>query len=195
MHRRLSLAALMLLGLLTFALGAHAEPLKNAQIDGFINSLAELQALGEKYEGTQEWTMNNGAGSMGNSGAGNWMADSISTMKGHEIYREFETIVASHGFSSPEQWGQVGDRILKAVMALSMGQHASGMEQQMEEALRELENNPNLTPEQKQMMKRSMTSGLSQMKSLSDAPPADIEAVRPHMEKLEQAFNAADGDH
>lgn len=191
MYLSRTLTILLLLFLTVSALHAGAAALKTSEIEGFIASLSELQSLSKKHEDLEKWTANAGARSRGAPGAEvNWMADSIAAIEGHPVYREFEEVVGSHGFESPEHWAEVGDRVLKAFFAATMDQQAPAMKAQMEQAMREIENNTSLTPEQKQIMKETMGSSMAQVSAMSDAPSADVEAVRPYMDRLQRAFAA-----
>ncbi len=57
---------------------------------------------------------------------------------------------------------------------------------EMEAALAEMENSPHMTAEQKAQMRAMMEGAMGAMQSASNAPAADIEAVRPHVEALRQ---------
>lgn len=187
---------LLLLGVLAFVGSANAEPLSHDEISGFIASLSDMEDLGKKYENDEGLRLREEEALEHSQSVEefNWMSASIAAIKGHPAYDEFEEIAEDHGFSSPEEWGEVGDRVLKAFMAASMDANAREMQAQMEETLRELENNPDISPEQKQMMRDSMGSGMAQFKAMTDAPAADIEAVKPFLPELRRAFDSAAGE-
>ena len=170
---------------------AHAEPLTADEISGFIASLEDVEEVGEKFKNDETLRQREEEIEASNPGAEtNWMANSISAMKGHEAYDELGEMVEDHGFSSPEEWGRVGDRVLKAYMAAGMDAEAGEMFAEMQRQMQEVQNDPTLSPEQKEMMRSAMESGLSHFKAIAEAPAEDIEAVRPFMDKLEQAFEA-----
>lgn len=168
--------------------GVQAEESLNGDvIRRFVESLVALQPLQEKYRDA-EWA----SGSIGKDGAQakegmTPMTDSLEAMKGHEAYDELASVVESHGFASPKTWGRVGDRIIKAYAAASMEAEQPGSRQQMQQALKELEN-ADLPEAQKQMMRQSMGNAMATIKSLTDAPQADIDAVQPYMAEIERAF-------
>jgi hypothetical protein len=113
-------------------------------------------------------------------------------MKGHELYDDLAKAVRSHGFSSPEQWGETGDRIFRAWSALEMGQQSGQMNQEMAKAMEEINNNPHMSEAQKQQMRDMMGGAKSMMDHASSAPEADKRAVRPHMEALRSATTEDD---
>lgn len=192
MPRKPALATFLLLPLLLLLLSAvplqvRGDPLKYAEISGFITSLQELQALGEQYRASPSRARESHRRSSGEHD-GHWLTESVGAMRGHPVYEKIQAIVRAHGFQSAEQWGEVGDRVVRAFLAVSMDQQVPGMEAEMEKALQELEHSDSLTLEQKTIMRQSMLNSLAQVRSLTDAPPADIAAVRPRMTELESAF-------
>lgn len=47
---------------------------------------------------------------------------------------------------------------------------------------------PHMTPEQKEAMRQMMGGAMANIESMTNAPPVDIEAVRPHLDALNQAM-------
>ena len=99
---------------------------------------------------------------------------------------QLEDLVQDHGFGSLEEWAATGDRIFQAWMAIEMAEQKPAARQEMEAALAEMENSPHMTAEQKAQMRAMMEGAMGAMQSASNAPAADIEAVRPHVEALRQ---------
>ncbi|MBC7326393.1 MAG: hypothetical protein H5T99_13950, partial [Moorella sp. (in: Bacteria)] len=111
-------------------------------------------------------------------------SDSLSQLKGRDSYSRLEDIARNHGFNSLEEWASTGDRVFQAWMAIEMEQQNPAAQQEMNAALAEVENNPNMTAEQKTQMRAMMQSAMGAMESASNAPAADIAAVRPHLDAL-----------
>lgn len=183
------LPALLALCLLPFAFHAKAESLEDAEVESFIDSLGDLRALSTKHDDLEVWGGSGAPGSRRSPGAEvNWMSDWVDEIEGHPGYSEFEDTVEEHGFTGPEHWGQVGDRVLTAYFAATMDQQAPAMQAQIEERMHELENDPNMTAEEKQIMKETLNSSMAQVGAGSNLPSADIEAVRPYMDDLQRAL-------
>lgn len=78
--------------------------------------------------------------------------------------------------------------------------HMTGMAEEefkenMSEALRELENNPYLTPEQRKQMKQNLVQTCEQLKSMKETikekyHPDDILLVKKNMEKIQQTLES-----
>jgi len=84
--------------------------------------------------------------------------------------RKVRNLLDRYGFS-PEDWGNVGTRIMQAYSALLMGEQAPAMDSQMQQQMRELDNNPHLSDQQKQMFRQQMQAA-SSMKSDRFLPSA-----------------------
>ena len=65
-----------------------------------------------------------------------------------------------------------------------MGQQGGVAQQEMQQALAEIENSPHMTEEQKAQMRAMMQSATSAMDTARNAPESDKRAVRPFMEEL-----------
>ncbi len=107
-------------------------------------------------------------------------------------YGEVRRIVNRHGFSNGDQWASVGSRIMNAYFAIQMELESPEMNREMQEALREIDASPHLTPEQKAMMRAQIQQGMQMVEQMASAPPADIAAVRANKAKLDQVFDDDD---
>lgn len=181
-----------LFALVTFQ--AHGETLTDQKIRSFINTLEALQGMEDNYDDMPEG-LDTDEGELGMDNISNIFSSSVESMKGHDAYDDLKKAVQQHGFSSPEQWGETGDRIFRAWSALemgSMGQQSAQMNEEMARAMEQIENNPNMSEAQKQQMRSMMGGAMSAMDNAANAPEADKNAVRPHLEALRSATESAD---
>jgi hypothetical protein len=173
-------------------LAAQAETLTDQTVLSFINSLEAMQGMEDEYDdlpdelATQE-------DDLGMEQMSRIFSSSVESMKGHPLYNDLAQVVSNYGFSSPEQWGETGDRILRAWSAIEMGQQSGGMNQEMAKAMEEIDNNPNISEAQKQQMREMMGGAQSMMDNASSAPEADKQAVRPHLDALRSATSESGG--
>jgi len=180
-----------LLAAATLALAgiAHAAPLTDAQIEGFAATLSEIEKVIDEYEaqGGATWDNQEMVPKAGETWAP--MSGAIAEMKGKPYFGDVEAVIDSHGFDSAEQWGEIGDRITRAMVALELEEEDPDMRAEMEQAIAQIESNPNLSAEQKAMMRRSMEAAAAVLKSAADATPEDIAAVKPYQDLLSQAMD------
>lgn len=168
---------------------AHAEPLTDQKIRSFISSLEQLQGMENEFdELTDDLSAEEEAAEMPDMSR--LFSSSVEQMKGHEAYDRMEDVVQQHGFSSAEEWGQTGDRIFQAWSALEMGDQSGQVDQEMAKAMEEIDNNPHMSEAQKQQMREMMSGAMSAYKQAANAPEADKQAVRPHIEALRGATEA-----
>lgn len=172
------------------AFPAHAETLTDNKVRSFISSLEALQGMEDKYEDLPA-DLSDDESDFDMGAMSRIFSSSVGKMKGHDMYDDLKAVVQQHGFSSPEQWGETGDRIFNAWSAVEMGQQSVPMNQEMARAMEEIENNPNMSEAQKQQMREMMGGAMSAMDHLKNVPEADKQAVRPHLEALRAATNAA----
>jgi hypothetical protein len=162
---------------------AHAETLTDQKVRSFISSLEAIQGMEDDYEDLPDDLAGEDS-TVEMEDMSRMFSASIEKMKGHRIYNDLKGRIQQHGFSSPEQWGETGDRIFNAWGALQMGQQSGQMNQGMARAMEEMENNPNMSEAQKQQMREMMGGAMSAMDHLKNVSEADKRAVRPHMEAL-----------
>jgi len=177
---------------LAFAGLVHAAALTDAQIKGFADSLPEVEKVVDEYEaaGGPAWENDEMMPRAGETWAP--MSVAVAEMKNKPYYDDFVDVVERHGFDSAEEWGEVGDRITRAMVALELEEEDPEMRAEMDAAIAQIESNPNLSPEQKAMMRRSMEAAAGVLKAASEASPEDMEAVRPHQEMLSRAMDDED---
>ncbi len=178
-----SAAIAMLFALFTlFAVSSHAQSLSDQNISSFIESLKAAEKLEPEFEDLSGEMDGEDDGSMPDFSR--IFSDSLDELKGHEAYSRLEELARDHGFSNLDEWASTGDRVFRAWMAIEMEQQNPDARQEMNTALAEIENNPNMTAEQKAQMRAMMESAMGAMQSASNAPAADVEAVRPHVNAL-----------
>lgn len=173
--------------MLTFSTHADQSDLTAAKVRGYIASLNELEQLENQFDIDEGHEIDFDA-QQAMTDAWSPMTEAVAQLQRHPRYNEFEPIVKKNGFASAQEWGHTGDRIIHAFMALEMEREAPEMQREMDEAMRELDNNPHMSAEQKDAIRQMMMGAMSSMESMSDAPKADVDAVRPHMGALRDSF-------
>lgn len=103
-------------------------------------------------------------------------------------YQDITGIVNRYGFESVDEWASIGERIFLAYWAISSeGQPQGAAREGMESYLKSLEDMGGM-PEEALERTRKLMEGMVQVnEAASNAPRADIEAVRPYMDKIAEA--------
>ncbi len=103
---------------------------------------------------------------------------------------EVEGIIRDAGFGSVDEWASTGGRIFNAWIAEEMAAGASEMDADMAETLREIDENPHMSEEQKQMMRQQLEQMQGMQAEMADAPTSDRRAVRQARPRLERILDA-----
>lgn len=169
--------------LLYLALPVHASTpgaaLTDAQVRGFIASWPQVSALGEKHDDGKRRPIDRRRP----------MSSAIEQMRGNKVEAELKNIVSPHGFTSLEQWGDVGDRVMMAYMVLSQPPLSEAKrEEQFQQGLKNVEADPKLTPEQRQTIVKNMHKSHARNKATIAAAERDAPAVQPHLAELKRVL-------
>lgn len=176
--RHLTIVLTLIFSLLSF--GAHAEQLTDNTIRSFIQSLEAAQAMGPEFEEfTNEQENINKLPDLSRI-----FSSSVEAAEGHKAYGQMEDLAQDHGFKNIDEWANTGDRIYSAWLTIEMGDESAGFQQEMSGAMAEIENNPNMSAEQKAQMRAAMQAAMGITQQANNAPAADIEAVKPHLNAL-----------
>jgi len=183
-YRQLTFVLALMLSLVSF--GAHAEKLTDSTIRAFITSLEKAQTLAPEFEEL------NDEQNIESINLSRIFSSSVEELKGEDAYDRLEGLVQDSGFNDLNEWAATGDRIYAAWMAIEMADQSPEINQEMQSAMAELENNPHMSAQQKAQMRSAMEAALGVTKMASEAPPADIEAVKPHVKALQAVTNDAE---
>ncbi|OJS98325.1 MULTISPECIES: hypothetical protein [Marinobacter] len=166
---------------LTLAPQAQARDLTEKTVRSFIDSLGAAETLAEDHK---EFLDALEAEQDENMDFSRLFSDSLKDLEGHAVHGQLEKLVKRYGFSSLEQWGQTGDRVYQAWFALEMDEQGGAPQNEMQQALAEIENSPHMTEEQKAQMRAMLQSATSALDTAMNAPESDKRAVRPFMDEL-----------
>lgn len=175
----LLLAALMLACVL-IAPKAFAQNLTEANVRAFLDSLQAAEPVLIEHEDELD-EFEDDAEPADFSAI---FSSGLEQMKGHAVYKDIEKVIKRHGFSSVEQWARTGDQVFQAWVALEMEEQGPAAQQEMQQALAEIDNNPHMTEEQKVQMRAMMGTAMSTMNAARDVPDDTKRAVRPFMDEL-----------
>ena len=167
-------------------------PIVNAQaldsltpeiVQRFIDSIQDLREVSKKYN-VDEIMSSTDSGDKTAAKTATPFSTAITKMQGHQAYNEMQETILKHGFSDVQSWGAIGDRIMKAFTANSIETEMPEMDEQMKQALEQIEKS-NMTEEQKEGMRQMMQSSMQMMNSYDSVPETDKAAVLPYMSVIE----------
>lgn len=159
------------------------EPLTADTVKGFLVSLQDIEEVGNKYEVMELMNPNTSVDTAMARAAAPFTAV-IAQMQGHQAYGEMVAAIERHGFSDIQQWAATGDRVLKAFAANRMAAQMPQIDEQMKQAVEQIENS-GMSAAQKEAMLQMMQSSRQIMGLYDDVSPADKAAVLPFMSEIE----------
>lgn len=105
-------------------------------------------------------------------------------------HRGANRVASRHGFSDAGEWADVGARITRAMMALHMAEAAPEMDAEMEQAMRELDESPHLSEQQRDAIRQQMQQAMGMVSQMtSDVPESDLAVVRDMQDELSTVFD------
>lgn len=113
-----------------------------------------------------------------------------------EIYRrdsDVRNMIRERGFRSADQWGNVSARITMGMVSLEMGEVQPQMDAEMARAMREMENNPNVPPQMREMMRQQMQQAMGGMERMTEGVREDdLPALREMRGELREIIAVGD---
>ena len=104
---------------------------------------------------------------------------------------DFNQIIAKYGYKDYEDFFMKVSSLFMAYASVKANMGMNEAEIKMKEQLKEVEENPDLSAEQKEMMKQQIEAGLQMMKSYGSMydNSANVAVVQQYLEKLDELFD------
>jgi hypothetical protein len=101
-----------------------------------------------------------------------------------------ESIVREAGFKDWSDWYANFAKVMQTYMAYKMLEAGKVNQAQIDQQMKALENDQNLTAEQKQMAKNMMGMATMYTQMAASVPEADLKTIKPFAAQLEQVMQA-----
>ena len=181
MYRKLSLNRVVLCALF---LASPVHALTDDQVVRFIASMQEMRTIADRFQDTDRLVAGPGSSDEARQRVESPFSSSLSDMRRTDGFDDMLGIMKKHGFTSEEQWAEIGDRVIRAYAAVRMAEQAPQLDKKMADALKQLEES-SMPEAQKEMMREMMRTSNQVLEVYADVPEADKDAVRPHIAALE----------
>ncbi len=101
-----------------------------------------------------------------------------------ERYPEARSIVRSHGYAEPAEWAETGEQIYRAMVAAE-ARGADDMRREMQQALRQVDEDPRLSGQEKTRLRRQIQQQMQDMTGLfTGVSEGDRQAVQARREAI-----------
>jgi len=174
--------------LLISALTMAADPLTDAQVVNYIKSGPEFKQWTVKNQAALKASYMKTKQALPAEASGQQIMEK--SMEESGLSDQLMALVKPYGFKSGMQYLNTSQRIMKAMMALSVRSKSAASqetEKRMAEALKRLEQS-DMSPEKKAQMRQMLKGSHTQMMAMAKAPEEDIVVVEPHMAEIKKAF-------
>lgn len=176
MHRVFAVAAAIFMSV--SAVEA-ANPLSSDQVVHFVETLGPIQTFGDALEKEGKLNVLIGGGASANGEFKPYSAGVGALKKQFPAdFRRLSGVVKPHGFT-PEEWGEIGDRVMAAYMALRIERDEPGALDKIDAV--DPEELKKMPPE----LQLQMRDYMAMMEAVKKAPSADKTAVFPSMELID----------
>lgn len=175
---RILMAISLFVGLVQYG---WAAPLTEKQVGQFIETLPQLQKIGEQHPETNQQAMINPTKPL---------SSSIEKIPSSEpAYKALTAMTEKNGYSTLTQWAEIGDRVLQAYMLISMEVSAGQLKQIQQQAQMALKSGM-LPPEISAALEQSMGAEPLGQLGLSPNAEQDVPAVLPYRKQLDQLLDS-----
>lgn len=157
--------------------------LTEANITGFIDSLGALEDVGKDIE-YDMGNLNLFDGEVASVITAPF-SNTLNILRGHESYGRFLEVIKQYGFEDAEVWAHIGDRVIRAYVALNLQAQQREIDTNMAQALLQIENS-DMPEAQKEQMRQVMISTLKTYKVFAEVPEEDIAQIQPYRQKLDE---------
>lgn len=169
----LALAAVMTAGLASLA-QANDRILTPTTVEKFCESYPDVQAVAAKRAAETGQTV---------AGATDKLSAVLKAASDAAVAADVEGVVQRHGFSSTQEWAEIGRSIARAYAHIKTGGVQSKASGKVDKAVRKIEENDFLNDKQKAKLIKALRKSVSEF---TEEPPAEnVAAVRPMMSEIE----------
>lgn len=158
---------------------AMANPLTEQQVQNYLNSMPQAHALAEKHDDGKRKKIDTAQP----------LSSAIQLMNGQgSAYEDMGKLAAEHGFSSAEEWADVGDRVMNGYIVLSTTLSAEQVEQGYQQGVSNIKKDPKLTDAQKQKILQNMEKSHARNQNRRINAQPDLPALTHYKATLENIY-------
>ncbi len=161
-----------------------------AQALALTDADADIRQWAGAYQAVLQWAENNKVGSQFTVDAtsaeqGDFFRQMLTQARGQANYPELAAVLRRNGYTNPQPWAVLGDRIMKAFLATHL---TSDVAQQMQQAQVMLASGM-VPPAYRAKLEQALSSGMRASKMAENAPAEDKIAVQRNSDVLQPLFS------
>lgn len=158
---------------------ALATPLTEQQVERYLNSMPQAQALSAKHDDGKRKKIDRTRP----------LASGLDLMKKTgPAYEDLSNLAKTHGFSSAEEWADVGDRVMNGYVVLSSNLTLAEVEKGYQQGITNVNKDPKLSEASKRAVLAGMEKGHARNVALRKNAEQDLPALAPHRTALDEKY-------
>lgn len=158
---------------------ALAGPLTEQQVESYLNSMPQALELSEKHDD----------GKRKNIDPHHPLTSAVELMNGTgPAYKDLGKLAAEYGFSSTEEWADVGDRVMNGYFVLRSTMAPKQIDEGYQQGVTNIKNDTKLTDAQKQKILKNMEKSITGHRSRRMSAQPDLPALTPYKDRLEKVY-------
>lgn len=179
MKRNLLWLAGCLVLFMQYTTSALAGPLTEQQVGNYLDSMPQAQELSEKHDDGKRKKID----------PNQPLSSAIKLMNGKgPAYKDLGKLAAKHGFSSAEEWADVGDRVMNGYLILNSTLTPEQIEAGYQQGVSNIKKDPKLTEAQKQKILQNMEKTYTRNRNRRISAQPDLPALTPYKATLEKVY-------
>ena len=171
----------------SFITASAQNTLNRPEIEKFISTLPSINALVKVNEGEEAIQNSNVPSDITHTP----ITASLKLLRAQTSFPEFTTILNRAGFSSPEQWANIGDKVMMAFSAYQLKNppNASApsieeIKQDLNSRLNNIKNNQFISNEQKQTLINKIQNSMALISDPNYIDNENISIISPYIDRL-----------
>ncbi len=170
--------------------------LQKSEIDQYINSVRELNQLrpAQPEINNSKTQLVPRSGDQQNISM-TPITDNLEFLRTQPNYEAFKSTIRKYGFSTPENWANVGDKVMMAYSAYHLkndvtkgAPSVSEILTDMQEQQTNIKNNPYITQEQKLGLLNKIQNSMALLRDPNYINSENISVIGPYIERLDSLF-------
>jgi hypothetical protein len=171
--------------------------LKPEQIKRYLNSLVKIKELINGPESENQAPQKESIPLPNNTDNQSLtpISDTLEHIKNHHTFKSFEKIILISGFSTIEQWADVGDNIMMTYSAYHLintpkeqTENISDIKIDLSNDLKKIESNKFINPEQKKFLIEKIQNSIALLADPNYINNGNIKIISPYIKRLNTLF-------
>jgi hypothetical protein len=165
-----------------------ADNLTDQQIKNFIATMDDMRIMAEEMSAEGKDKFLNGKIQAMEGGEFTAYQQSAEVLKEElpEDYSQLQDMVKENGFSSVEDWAQIGDDVMAAYVTMQITPET----REKMDMMKQMQGNPEMMAQMPSEAQQALAQSQAMIKAIENVPAENVEAIKPYREEIKTALDA-----